>query len=377
MRLGRSFEKGFSSRRESKERVTEEKIEITFVESKETKPEKRSSDRILTSKEIEEKINKEITRFKEKEVGLVPSSRVIAYPSGLMLIFEPCFDGRPSLETFLGFYRGYLIIPTVYNRDRNVNMNNEEILHQLRTGRKISLQPEIFESTISTKARGVLPLDQEVRFVPSDEFAVGYYPPLKLWIVFIDQNALQNSERNVFCIFHELGHIPYSSIEDTFIAAALEEESKNTYGYDEFIKGFSRFISTLKEDLQKLKPELRKQIIETFESFQDLQSDSIKSKYIQGMSQIAEGVLLKQKEQAIRGGDFDTGKVIQRILSTLSVFSERMADARAAALSHRFRIEYGIDFDFDTQEELINFYREALKSYAEFYSDQRFITGFR
>lgn len=157
----------------------------------------------------------------------------------------------------------------------------------------------------------------------------------------------------------------------------MEEESKNLHGYDEFIKGVSRFISSLKEDLQKLKPELRKQIIETFQDLEGLQSDTIKSKYIQGMSQIAEGILLKQKEQAIQGGDFNTAKVIQRILATLSVFSERMSDARAAALLHRFRIKYGIDFDFDTQEELINFYRKALKSYAEFYSDQRFITGFR
>lgn len=93
-----------------------------------------------------------------------------------MLRARPCFDGEPSLETFLGFYRGYLIIPTVYNRQRDESMDKEAIFHQLRVGRKINLQPEIFESTISTKARGVLPLDQEVRFVPSDESAVGYYP---------------------------------------------------------------------------------------------------------------------------------------------------------------------------------------------------------
>jgi hypothetical protein len=39
MRIGRSFEKGFSSRREREERVREE-IKIIFVESKETKPKK-------------------------------------------------------------------------------------------------------------------------------------------------------------------------------------------------------------------------------------------------------------------------------------------------------------------------------------------------
>jgi hypothetical protein len=256
-------------------------------------------------------------------------------------------------------------------------MSDEAIRKRLATGRKVTLEPKIFERTLSESAREKIPLNQKVGFVFANEFAVGYFPPLKIWIVFLDRKALEESERNIFSIFHELGHVLYSSsIIDELIEAALQEEqegNKRIDTYDKFIVGASAFILALREDLNKLKPELTRQILE---ALQYIPEDPIKQKYIEGMPKIAEGILLQQKEEAVKAGDSATAEIIERIRRTILVFSERMADARAAVLAHRFLLE-GINFGFDTRSDLQRFYHEALKSYAEAHSDPRFLTGFR
>jgi hypothetical protein len=383
MERGPKFERGFLNGGKKEEESKKAEIEIISVEAKESKLEKGPPDRILTPEEIEEKIKREkeiareITRFKESEVGgLVPSSIVIAYPSGLILEFKPCFYGKPHIETFAGYYSCHLVVPGEYDPEGKLEMNNEAIRKRLIAGRKMTLEPKIFERTLSEQAKEKTPLKQAVGFVLADEFAVGYYHPLKLWVVLLDRKALQRSEKNVFPIFHELGHIPYSSIEDQLIGEALREEQKKDKRSEEdyeFIKGASRFISVLREDLQKLKPELRSQIIEALKY---TPCDPIKQKYIEGISQIARGVLLKQKEEAVKAGDNATAEVIQRILNAILVFSERMATARAAALSRRLRSK-GVTLSFVSSDDLINFYREALESYSETYSDPRFLKGFR
>jgi Zn-dependent peptidase ImmA (M78 family) len=359
MIFGPKFEGGFfnKSREREKSKEFKGKKEIIFAESKKIK--ERAKDRIITSEEIEQILNK------EKESKLYGySSRIFVYPSGLILEFEPVFYGKSHIETFSGFYTCNLIIPEKYKLEGEQKLSNELIQKQLEEGKKLPLEPKILENTLSEKAKGKIPLNQKVGFVFSKEFAVGYYSPIARWIVLVDEKALEESERNIFPILHELGHIPYSILEDELIAASLQKDNKIVKYYEEFIGGASNFIFALRKDFKKIDSKIKNKIIET-----------LKNK-IGNSHEVIKKILIKEMKKAQISGDRATEKNIQSVLKSLLVFGERMADARAVLFARQLR-EKGINLGFETQTELIDFYKEALESYAKYYSDERFLTGFR
>ena len=141
--------------------------------------------------------------------------------------------------------------------------------------------------------------------------------------------------------------------------------------YDNFIKGASGDIAAMREDLQTLDPELLR-VLET----QIKETTTYKpGKY---GPKNASSVLRRQQREASAAGDTDKQEIMQSVLTKLSIFAERMADARAAALAHRLRQKHGgVDLEFDNSDDMKSFYHQALDSYAQTHSEPRFHTGLR
>ncbi len=219
---------------------------IFSIESKleSERPERRPDDRIETGDEIRERVKTE--RQRTIETGVV-CPVVFAYPSGLAVEFSPVFDGKPSINSFTGLYTGSLVIPKEYDKKRKQDMSDNAVQQRLgEAERRISLQPKIIENTLSGVAKHKLSYGQYVEVVLSNHFSVAYNDLQQQWIISVDQNALKDSERNVFAIFHELGHVPYMAFEDELLSAAFQEESKRDGKsfetlYDNFIKGASGY----------------------------------------------------------------------------------------------------------------------------------------
>ena len=384
---GPKFERGDFSRErqedgEEKERGREEEPglkqerKIFTIESKleSERPESRPEDRIETGDEIRERVR--IERDRTIETGVV-GPVVFAYPSGLAVEFRPVFDGRPSIESFTGLYTGSLVIPKEYDKERKQDMNDDAIQRRLGEAEKrISLQPKIIENTLSDPAKRKLSYGQYVEVVLSNHFSVAYDDLKQQWIISVDQDALKDSERNVFAIFHELGHVPYMAFEDELLPAALQKESKlggksfETL-YDNFIKGASGYISAMREDLAKLDPGL-------LQTLEQQIKEAVKYKSGEYRPGKASSVLRRQKREAGAAGETSKQDLIQSVLTKLSIFAERMADARAAALAHRLRQKHGgVDLEFDNSDDMKKFYHQALDSYVQTHSEPRFHTGLR
>lgn len=363
-----------SSREQEPELKQERKIFSVESKLETERPERRPEDRIETADEIRERVR--IERDRTIEAGVV-GPVVFAYPSGLAVEFRPVFDGKPSIESFTGLYTGSLVVPKEYDKERKQDMSDDAVQRRLgEAGKRISLQPRIVEPTLSGPAKRKLSYGQYVEVVLSNHFSVAYDDLIQQWIVSIDQNALKDSERNVFAIFHELGHVPYMAFEDELLPAAFQEESKlggksfETL-YDNFIKGASGYIAAMREDLQRLDSEL-------FQALETQIKEATKYKSGEYRPGKASSVLRRQKREAGAAGDTDKQEIMQSVLTKLSIFAERMADARAAALAHRLRQKHGgVDLEFDTLDDMESFYHQVLDSYAQTHSEPRFHTGLR
>lgn len=387
-KFGPRFEgEDFSREREGDDKETEgtrekepelkQEGKIFSVESKleSERPERRPDDRIETGDEIRERIKTERERTIE---GGTVGPVVFAYPSGLAVEFRPVFDGKPSLESFTGLYTGFLVVPKEYDKERKRDMNDEAIQQRLdEAGKRISLQPRMVKPTLSEPAQRRLSYEQHIEVVLSNHFSVAYDDLQQQWIVSVDQNALKDSERNVFAIFHELGHVPYMAFEDELLLAALKVENKlggksfETL-YDNFIKGASGYIAAIREDLEKFDLDL-------LQTLEQQIKEATKYKVGEYGSGKVSSVIRRQRRKAEGMGDIARQEIMQSILTKLSIFAERMADARAAALAHRLRQEKqgGIDLEFETLDDMKSFYHQALDSYAQSHSEPRFHTGLR
>lgn len=371
----REREIGFG-RKEEPEFKQERKIFSVESKLKTERPKRRPEDLIETGDEIRKRIEAERENIIER--GVVDSV-VFAYPSGLAIEFRPIFYGKPSLNSFTGLYDGYLVVPKKYDKERKQDMNDTAVQKRLDEAEKrIALQPKIVKDTLSDAAKRKLSYNQHIEFVLSSRFSVGYDDLItERWIVSVDQNALKNSERNVFAIFHELGHIPYIAFEDELLSVVFQKESKlggksfETL-YDEFVKGASGYVAAMREDLEKLDPKLLREIEAQIKEAVRYKPEKYRPKNLSS-------VLRKQQREAGVVGDVKKQEIMQSVLTKLLIFAERMADARAAALAHRLRQKQhgGIDLEFDTLDDMENFYHQALDTFVQTYSEPRFHTGFR
>lgn len=367
------FESGDNREKESD---FNQRREIIIVEPKAESehPLSRPEDKIEGSEEIRGRIQDEKEKTSEKgATGPV----FFAYPSGLVLEFNPIYDGQPSLETFTGLYKGNLVIPRQYDSERKRSVQVDEVEQKLATPlKKLPLQPRIVEPTLSESAKRKLSYQQNVQMLLSDRFSVGYDNLFEQWIVSVDKKALSDSERNVFAVFHELGHVPYLSFEDELIRAAIEKP-KQIAGksfdnlYNEIAKSSSDYISSIRTDLEELDPKLLSQIqLEIKEE----------AKYKLGeryQSNKAFGILRRHEMQAETKDTVANKKPLSSARTKLSIFAERIADARAALLVRQIRKKEngGVNLDFPSLSSMKSYYHGALESYAKTLNEPRFHTG--
>lgn len=383
MERGPSFEfenlpSGESENSKEQEPAFKQEREIIAVKEKpeSEQPLSRPEDIIENSEEMRGRVKSEKERAAEKgTVGPV----IFAYASGLSLEFNPVFDGQPSLETFTGLYSGNFVVPQKYDKTRQQDMDSEAVEQRLAApAKRMPLQPRILEPTLSEPAKRKLSYQQNVQMLLSDRFSVGYDDLTRQWVVSVDSEAIKDSERNVFAIFHEFGHIPYLALEDELLPAAFEKPVKIAGKsiddvYDEFAKGSSEYIASIRGDLEKLDPELMAQIQSDVEG-------SVKYKSGEPYRVNKASSVLRRHQKQINGpSEGSEQESLQPILVKLSIFAERMADARAAVLARQLRKEKNgsVDLDFSSLDTMKSFYHQALESYAQTHKEPRFRTGLR
>jgi len=314
-----------------------------------------------------------LERLRSKEAGNI-APIVFAYSSGLLLEFTPIFDGLPSIESFIGTYSAKMIIPNEYDKDHNTNIETTQELREItRDGTSLMLEPDIIKPTLSQEAKNELSYSQNVEYILSDRFSVSYDVLSSIWLISVDTAALENSERNILPIFHELGHIPYMDIEGDILEIAItkagESNTRIDYSWlNDTIAGSDKLTDSIAKDILLLDPDTVTSIKQFLERKSFINDNSMSAtKALTRELNITEDKNSKEKQKAL-----------ESIINKLSIFSERIASAKALAIAHRLgQKEHGeINFEFDTARDMIAFFHKALESYAKINNEPRYHTGF-